>query len=369
MRSQNKQPFETLCKNVQLARCAFRLVLTNDTRGRQHNSGERIRTGPSELSSHGACVHTGLDRAELSELLEKGSRDFERYLLHKLGTIFTRHSKDVGSLHLDPTFEQHCFYSFILSLGPYAVTMSLLGSDINFNDDFYIDFDSPMFALVDPNEICPAEVLSETHQYENAVNIANHCNCPSNSHERVPNYQQVSLCTASTCQTYEPLVSQQTQESQTEKVLQIQHPISYEHQHYELIEQQSTLPTGDELERSNANQLDTPQALVQQRKPRPRIHLTRQPPQPILPLVRKNSNKKMTGRERQLELERQEAYQLQLREHYLYQIKQLEERCNKLREILGNIVTSSPEYNNHVIEFLETTSSGQVQSQNNYLSC
>lgn len=63
----------------------------------------------------------------------------------------------------------------------------------------------------------------------------------------------------------------------------------------------------------------------------------------------------MTCRERQLELERQEANRLELRNRYLDLISELEQKCTRLREILENIVATSPEYNSQMINFLESS--------------
>lgn len=94
--------------------------------------------------------------------------------------------------------------------------------------------------------------------------------------------------------------------------------------------------------------------LAKQRQERLKARLDRQPIQMHYE-ARKPSGKKMTGRERQKELERQEAIQLQLRDRHLEMINQLESKCNKLREILENIVATSPEYNTQIASFLQTS--------------
>lgn len=71
--------------------------------------------------------------------------------------------------------------------------------------------------------------------------------------------------------------------------------------------------------------------------------------------TRKASGKKMTGRERQLELERQEREQMDLKNHYKSLIDRLESKCNKMREILENLVASSPDYSNQMSNVLEST--------------
>lgn len=65
------------------------------------------------------------------------------------------------------------------------------------------------------------------------------------------------------------------------------------------------------------------------------------------PLPKKHTekhSKKLSQRERQLDLERQEAEQLRLRDHYRELIAYLEQRCKKLKEILQNIVAAAPHH-------------------------
>lgn len=65
------------------------------------------------------------------------------------------------------------------------------------------------------------------------------------------------------------------------------------------------------------------------------------------------SSKKLTVRERQLELQRQEAHQLQLRDYYLTTIRNLESKCNKLRNILKDLVVTSPKFDNQLMDQLD----------------
>lgn len=69
--------------------------------------------------------------------------------------------------------------------------------------------------------------------------------------------------------------------------------------------------------------------------------------------MRKTAGKKMSARERLLELERQERQQLQMRDQYKEIIKELEMKNNKLKAILANMVTTSPEYNTQMMNFLD----------------
>lgn len=147
------------------------------------------------------------------------------------------------------------------------------------------EFDSPMFALVSPDEVCPIE--------QNEV----------------------------------PIMIQVNDENL--------YPASASNQ--QIIEQ-----------------LSLRKVLAKQRQERLKARLDKQPVQMHYE-ARKHSGKKMTGRERQKDLERQEAAQLELRDRHLDMINQLESKCNKLREILENIVATSPEYNAQIASFLQTS--------------
>lgn len=70
--------------------------------------------------------------------------------------------------------------------------------------------------------------------------------------------------------------------------------------------------------------------------------------------TRKSSSKirKLTGREKQMELEKQEQDELDKRKKYVAMIAQLEQKCNHLREILKNIVASSATYDQQMIDYL-----------------
>lgn len=131
---------------------------------------------------------------------------------------------------------------------------------------------------------------------------------------------------------------------------------NYEHQYQyqNLIEPPPTLARHEETKYGVQESLRLHKELTKQRQERIKARLERQPAQLPSDSLRKNSGKKLTGRERQLELERQETEQIKLRDNYMRMIKQLEAKCNKLREILENIVTTSPDYNNQMMIYLET---------------
>lgn len=155
-------------------------------------------------------------------------------------------------------------------------------------------FDSPMFRLVDPNDICPMEILNpEMQDYP---------------------FMEYSKNVFDTI---------------------IEPPPT-------LISHENPKPIQEQLRLRKALSIERQEILKK--------HLDSQPAR----IVRK-SGRKMTGRERQIELERQEAQQLSMRKHYLDLINQLEQKCSKLREILENIVTTSPEYNIQLANFLETS--------------
>lgn len=107
----------------------------------------------------------------------------------------------------------------------------------------------------------------------------------------------------------------------------------------------------DEYKFSNIQQrLDYDRAMAHQRQEQLKIQLERDPPKISLNSKRP-SGKKLTGRERQLELERIETELLKKRDRYKEMIADYESKCQKLRELLGNIVASSPEYNEKFIKY------------------
>lgn len=120
------------------------------------------------------------------------------------------------------------------------------------------------------------------------------------------------------------------------------------------VNNENLYPTPAPANQQIIQQLSLQKALSKQRQERLKARLDKQPMK-VNYQVRKPSGKKMTGRERQKELERQEALQLQLRDRHLDMINQLESKCNKLREILENIVATSPEYNTQIASFLQTS--------------
>lgn len=100
-------------------------------------------------------------------------------------------------------------------------------------------------------------------------------------------------------------------------------------------------------------QLDYRKALARQRCEKLKARLDGEPPRYPPRVMKKHSGKKMTGRERLNELERQERALLEQRDHLKETIAQYEAKCMKLRQLLGNIVANSPEYNNEMINCLK----------------
>lgn len=102
--------------------------------------------------------------------------------------------------------------------------------------------------------------------------------------------------------------------------------------------------------------LDYRKALAKERQEQFRAKLDREPLQMPPRVMKKPTGKKMTGRERQQELERQEIEELRRRDRYVDMIANLETKNRRLREILVDIVTKSPDLNRDIIEWLSEDS-------------
>lgn len=243
------------------------------------------------------------------------------------------------------------------------------------NEDCWLNFESPMFTLVDPNEICPIGILTETTQAQinndNATSMITTAN-----NQSAGNYYIYDNALSVEPNVQIPIIEQtqqlQQQKMQGESIQQqvgIQQPTKQnEHVYRQRIQTQDEnkqcnmpiepppmLSSFDEPRFEIQKQLRLHRALSRQRQEKLRARLERQPPELPNLMIRKGSGRKMTGRERQLELERQEANQLELRNRYLDLISELEQKCTRLREILENIVATSPEYNSQMINFLESS--------------
>lgn len=183
-------------------------------------------------------------------------------------------------------------------------------------EETWLDFseESPMLTFVSPNDICPiTEPLFDNYNHHQ---------------QQQPQHQ-----------TYQHFHHQETVRDFT---------------NHQVLGPPPILVPNEELKFfSIQQQLDYHKALSQQRQEQLKARLDSEPPKLPSKIMRKATGKKMTGRERQLELEKTELQLLQQRDHYVDLISKLESKCNKLREILGNIVTHSPEYNNQMISCLE----------------
>lgn len=238
-------------------------------------------------------------------------------------------------------------------------------------DDVWLDFsiDSAMSTLVSPNDICPvAQPLyeyrpMEENDYQSVIYQQpqqeqeqqyqipmQQLNPNQLQHEGSPGDQQklvqIDQADLVNCQ-YESPSTSTTGSNNLEIVIKSE--ISNQN-----IGPPPILTRNEDLKVFTVQQqLDIQRALSHQRQEQLRARLEREPPRLPPKIMRKSSGKKMTGRERQQELERTETKLLQQRDNYLELINQFEEKCSKLREILGNIVTNSPEYNNQMLRYLE----------------
>lgn len=271
------------------------------------------------------------------------------------------------------------------------------------NSDCWLNFDSPMFALVDPNEICPVGILTETNQTQiyngkmsslkssttaiatatttatttttTAISGANQFNNSYYIYDNaIPVDQTINIQSVESYQ----FQQQQFQDSHIQQEVIIQQAPKETIQlytqdenyiHYNLpMEPPPMLCSQGEPKHQIQHHLSIHRVLSKQRQDKIRARLERQQAQLPAILTRKASGRKMTGRERQLELEKQEAHQLKLRSQYLDLINELEEKCSRLRQILENIVATSPEYNRQMLSFLENSNLLFDQEESNTIS-
>lgn len=100
-------------------------------------------------------------------------------------------------------------------------------------------------------------------------------------------------------------------------------------------------------------QLDIRRALAHKKCAQLKARLDSEPLRYPPKIMKKSSGKKMTGRERLNELQRQERHLIEHQDYLRSTIYQLEAKCGKLKEILNNIVANSPEYNDEMIDCLK----------------
>lgn len=98
--------------------------------------------------------------------------------------------------------------------------------------------------------------------------------------------------------------------------------------------------------------LEYRRALAKERQEQLKAKLEREPLQMPPKVIKKPSGKKMTGRERLQELEKQEVEEIRKRDHLVDMISSLEAKNKKLRDILVEIVTKSPNINREILEWL-----------------
>lgn len=128
----------------------------------------------------------------------------------------------------------------------------------------------------------------------------------------------------------------------------------FQYQYQTLIDSPPILPIQDVPKNDIQERLRQHTESARRRHERIRDRIEKEPVKCTALTLRNSSGRKMTGRERQLELEKQEKQEMRLRDHYLSSIRQLERKCSKLREILENIVTTSPDYDHQMKNFMDT---------------
>lgn len=213
-----------------------------------------------------------------------------------------------------------------------------------------------MFGLVDPDEICPVSIAEEVQ--------------PAQQQQQQQLWQEQKLQPQYLLQPQEqPLQLQiqqqlQIEQPQAQPLLQQQamqqiQTVSLTHQ-IQHIQPPPKLKLYDEPKVHLAQRIKD---LSRQRPERVQARMERAPAQDSS-AIRRATGKKLTGRERQIELEKQETHQLELKNRYLEMINELESKCARLREILESIVATSPEYNEQMINFLETSNLLYDQNEN-----
>jgi len=261
--------------------------------------------------------------------------------------------------------------------------MSPMGSDLNLIiDEDWLNFEceNSMLALVSPDEICPVAICqaqqNQTIHYngqqlqkdrqETAMSNLN----PQTHQENNQNLIESQFDREQYLQQEHQILfleSEQEMISSDETKNQIELAVQVDHAQQEQLNKLMTKPDlsvqiigpppllipRQEKVYSIQQQLDFRRALAHQRCEQLRTQLANEPPKYPPKIIKKPSGKKMTGRERLSELERQERNLLDQRDHLRQSISQLETKCFKLREILGSIVANSPEYNNQMIDYLK----------------
>lgn len=221
-------------------------------------------------------------------------------------------------------------------------------ADINFHDEGWLDVNHSMFEMVNPNEICPP-IKHDQHQLPT-----------------ISTHMQSNIC----CWQYqEPSPQNQTYITQAKVDANFSQSISDGNLHMKANDVPGNVlqitignPSSDappvlvpheDISHKIQQKLRLQKALSQRRRNRLKAELDSQPTR--ITLIKQETNKKLTGRERQIELERQEANLLRRRDHNRQLIKELEQKCDRLREILQNIVATSPEYNEQMLRYLESS--------------
>lgn len=247
--------------------------------------------------------------------------------------------------------------------------MSFIGDQINFFEDRWL-LDPMLSSYVDPDLICPRDLnLSDANQSENIPKqLIDESELNQQSITGAPSYTTIVQSVNAQCNQYNqcyhyPPSSNQVNHSHPNQFnLNDQKQFVVRNQPQQQFNQ--TRPVGCNSAETNRrasidckirlqNQLQLRKSLSQQRTEQLKAKLNNQPLE--LPQVIRKASRKLTGRERQLELERQESELRRHQEELKNKIRDLEHKCDKLREILMNIVSNSPQYNEEMINFLEAS--------------
>lgn len=214
-------------------------------------------------------------------------------------------------------------------------------------EDWYDDF--PMYAYVNPNDICPKETALLAESQSPASELTPYAESMDNvkivgdlkySDKFVKgNLRDISLVDSENLflpNNFAATTSDKNRNSHTfTSISDFLNPCNSHHTRQ--------LPL--------LKHLDIRKEKFNQRQKQLKEQFDNQPLPKVSPSYN-TSGRKLSGRERQLDLERQEREQLQLRSNYLEQINQLEQKCEKLKTLLERIVEASPVYDDELIRYL-----------------
>lgn len=224
-------------------------------------------------------------------------------------------------------------------------------------EEWYDDY--PIYTYVNPNDICPKEIAILTESQAPADDV-------------VPFTDSMDNKTPSNSKYSEKFVKENLRDISlvdTENLFsssnyQATSPNAYLNQIYPISEIPNPV-NANQARLPLQHQLDLRKDKFNERQKRLKEHFESQP-LPKVPPSYNSSGRKLSGRERQLDLERQVSEQLQLRTNFRNQISQLEQKCEKLKALLARIVEASPVYDDKLMQYLNESDllDNELEGQN-----